>query len=53
MTQNRIDQQNRVQTEAQDPIGAIAGQTTLGTNGRPQREIARESGFGIAWALAH
>ena len=50
MTQDRIDQQDRVQTEAKDPIGAIAGQTT---GSRPQREIAPESGFGIAWALAH
>jgi hypothetical protein len=53
MKQDRIDQHDSVQVQSQDPIGVIADQSTLATDGRQQRDVAPESSFGIAWALAH
>ena len=51
MIQDRIDLETSAQLQSQDPIGVIAGEPATG--GRPQRDVAPESSFEIAWALAH
>jgi hypothetical protein len=53
MSQDRIEQEIRVRLQSKYPIDIIAGQTILGTGDRPQRDMAPESGFETAWALAH
>lgn len=49
MIQERIDAQDSVQVQSQDPIAVIAGQPST----RPHRDVAPQSSFEIAWALAH
>jgi hypothetical protein len=53
MKQDRTDQHDSVHVQSQDPIGVIAGQSTLVADARPPRKVAPGSSFGIAWALAH
>jgi hypothetical protein len=53
MKQDRVDQHDSVQVQSQDPIGIIANQSALATDARLPRDVAPESSFGIAWALAH
>ncbi len=54
MINDRIDLQDSIRNQFQDPIDVIAGRTTtLGTDSRPQRDVVPESGFEMAWALAH
>lgn len=53
MIQDRIEQPSRIEVQSKDPIGTIAGQTMPRAGGRPQRDVAPEGGFGIAWALGH
>jgi hypothetical protein len=51
MIQDHIDLDTSVQVQSQDPIGVIAGQVATGD--RPQCDVAPQSSFEIAWALAH
>ncbi len=53
MKQDRIDQHDGSQVQSQDPIGVMGGQSTLATDGRPQRDVASQSSFEAAWDLAH
>lgn len=53
MFHNRINQQARVPVQPQDQIGVIAGQSSTANGGNPQRDVAPESSFEIAWMLAH
>ncbi len=53
MKQDRVDQLNSVQVQSCDPIGVVAGQADQATGGHPQREVAPQGSFQIAWALTH